>query len=671
MSLRRDHPRHATLPRIAGAAVVLCVMATLPAHAQQPESPSAIATRGDDAAVLNDRSGDPWKRKAAASSLLASAEPSAIRALLDALADDSGAGCREAVLSAVSEAWSPPARLFRPIVELAARPRQVDPASVMPAIAAYRTREAAGILISALSLKGTTSGPGTAAAAAAALQAMTGRDDLGTDYVGWSRWLTRYRDAGEAAWRDALAEGVWRRGQRMEAERRIAAGKLVAGYRQLYLALPSDPGADRARLLSRMIADPAPELRDLGLDIVSRELSAGKTLDGSIGDAVLALLRDGSPGVRERAAVLVMQLAPPHVEDIARAALQSETDPAAAAALLRAVARDPGPADLEPALSWLERSPQTSEQASCSLLLAYLAKARLSDDGKARTAAALRKLEPASLSPDGCRLLATVGEPEDRSRLAMLLGGPSDALRLAAAEALCQYPEHTRDILAAAANDKRLFEPAVRAVIKAGPDADSWDVLASTPSPDDDTRSRGLMDAAEAMTLPELVHAAQRHESDPERCELLLSRLAEMSVDPMPARAPSEPLLLVNGLVRLAQARLALKRPDQAMQALETLPQPLPPGADPVAIRTLRTVSLLWSNRLDRAEAEDAPVSAWMDGLEVALAEPHAPAVLRRIRARFSTLTSEESARLEALAARLPQAQGQASGGESGPSHKP
>jgi hypothetical protein len=645
-----------------GAAALWALPAAGAAHAQ-PAARAVAAPPADGAGALWDRGADAWTRKSAAAALLRSGDAASIRALLEGLADESGAGVREAVLAAVSEAWSPPARLFRPIVALLGSPRQVDAAAVMPAIAAYRTREAAGVLVAALSSKSVA---GARGAAAAALWGMTGRDDLGSDYTAWSRWLAQVHGAGALAWRDALAEGVWRRAGRLEAESRATAGKLVPGYRQLYLALPAEPGTERARLLARIVADPTPELRDLGLDIVSRELSAGKSLDGSVGEAVLGLLRAGDPSVRERAAVLVMQLAPAGVGERVAAALGSETSAGAAAALMRAAARWPRPENVGPAIGWLERAAETREHA-CTLLLACEERWTLGDDASMRVLAALRSTELKDLSADGARLLALLGSDEDRTRLADLLTSGSPSQRIATAEALARYPEHSAAILSAAAKDPSLFESAVTAVLSGPVDAAAWEALATIPGPDEETRDAGLIAASAKMPMAELILAAERHEDSPELCELLLGRLAQMGVDARPRSGHPEPSLLVSGLVRLARGRLAAKRPALAIAALDTLPRPLPPGADQELIASVKTEALLWANQLELAEAEQAPVGAWLDGLERAVAEPHAPEILRRLQARFTSLTPEEQARLDAIVAKMPRAQTELDGAATKP----
>jgi hypothetical protein len=627
--------------------------------AQAPDTPAQTAAETATLIEqLRERATDPRTRAAAADELLSRCRtPEIARAIAELLSDEAAPpAARDAMLTAIGGCWNPPQRLFRSLTLLAERPGSLSPSALAGAIAAYRTREAAQVLIRSLSIK---AGDGLRLAAADALVTMTGQDQLGSDFLAWSRWLQSSRGLSESGWRDTLAEGVWTRQQRIMAERAQLAGKLVSGYRRLYLSLPANPGDERARLLAQLISDSTPELRDLGLEVAARELSAGKVLDGTVADAALGLLRSPIPAVRERAAILVTQLGPRDVSAEVGAALAAETDPRAAAALLHAATRWPSAQAVPPSISWLERT-ATDPAAPAALLALYQAGFLSITDHGDRIAAALRRADPWTLSPAACRLLALTGTTDDRASLIMLLTAADRAARVAAAQGLADFPEFVDAILAAARADSALFDAAVESVASHRPTAPSFETLLALPAASDDLRFQGMSLLAAAMPVAELVTVAEAHPEDPAMIELLLARLADVTVERWPQAGPDDSQGLVEGLMLLARARLDAHRPDRALAALGALPAPLPAEADNQQLLVLSTIALLWTNQIDQAERLGAPISVWLDGLERAAGEPHAPAIVARIRARFGPINGDDAARLEAMAARLPQVRSQA-----------
>lgn len=68
----------------------------------------------------------------------------------------------------------------------------------------------------------------------------------------------------------------------------------------------------------------------------------------------------------------------------------------------------------------------------------------------------------------------------------------------------------------------------------------------------------------------------------------------------------------------------------------------------------MHAVALLWLNRLEEAAACQALACDWIEGLEKAIALPHAPEIARLIESRFSPLNETDEARFRELASRLP-----------------
>lgn len=647
----RAHQRGMSAGAAALMAVAPIAMAQSPASAlldpapaaQQPESAQLLATLTNPAA-------EPAVRETAADQLVALAHRGETVRLLTPIilqAEDPDRS-RAILLSAIARAWQPPARLFRPLVESFDRGAGRPTPEGLMAIGAYRSREAATILIRFLPRERP---PLERDAAIAALTRMTGRDDLWSDPAAAAAWLERADAMGQQAWDDMLAEGVWRRMQRLESDGRAAAERLTDGYRRLYLALPAVPGDERTKLLTQMLLGSRPELRSLGMEIVSREASAGKVIDAAIAEAAASLLRSPDAAIRASAAGLLTQLGASAATQSLLEALAAETDPTAAAALLRAAARSPNSAAIEPALRWMRSSQAAFPAAVECLYSIFAADLLMAPEDRAAALAALRSAETARLTPPGCRLLAALGTSEDRDRVARIIEGDSASMRLAAAGALASRPEYLDAIMAAAGKEPSLFNIAVRAISECQPTAEGFARLAALTASMPEDHRLGLIRASSMLPAGDLLRVAREAE-DPVLRETMLSRLAQFG--PGAGRSAAEdPRAIMEGLVLLAETRLALRRPDLAVSALDVVPQS-PEGIDPVRITRLRAVALIWANQLARATELDAPIDAWLDGLERAIGEPHARAILREIEVRYgSALTESQAARLRLLASKL------------------
>jgi hypothetical protein len=627
-----------------------------PEHSPPPKPTPSQATQPQGAQDLLARLLDPRapsiEREQAAERLLLMAWDAAVAQDLERILfdEDAAPDPRQVLLAAIAQSWNPPPRLFRSLVRLTETPSSAPPDALLAAIAAYRTPDAAQVLIGLLSLQQSET---IRAAAGQALISMSGRDDLGADRLAWQRWFNENRDLDEVEWKDMLARGVWKRHQMLAADREELHIRVSDGYRRLYLALPNE-GAERPRLLVQMLSDRTATLRDLGLDILWREISAGKTIDSTVVDAAMQLLLAPDPQIRARAAVLVTQFAPPDVAAQVSAALERETSAEAAASLLIAVSRWPTATAIEPALRWLEQSP-TEFPAAIDALQSMHARGLLTNpDYLRRAATALRSIPTSSLTPNACRLLAVIGNEDDRRRIAELLAGPSSSARSAAADALAVHPEFLEPILAAAMYDSALFNTAVRAVMQSRPTAAGFAAIKALPARTPQLHREGLIRTSLLLPLHDLLEASRSLGDDPELGDAVLSRLAEPGVPGTPGEAIVDTKLLCEALFLLADARLDLDRPDRALAALATLPEPLPDGVDAARARRLRVIALVWTNQLDLAAAENAPCADWLRALEHAFAEAHASLIIEEIHRQFETaMTNEELQRLETLAAKV------------------
>lgn len=607
------------------------------------------------ARTLLDPGIDPPKAAAAAKHLLrlAQARADALRLVESVLeqAPRAREGAR-AVLAELSQGWNPPARLFRPVLALSEVPA-TGPAAAN-AMGAFRTREAAQALIGLLSPDFPEP---TRRGAAESLIRMTGRE-YGGDAAVWSDWLAGCQSLSETEWRDQLAEGVWRRAERLRQQEAIQLVSLVETQRKLYLALPS--GEDRSRLLCQMLGDQRPEIRDLGLDIASREVSAGSLVNESVGDALLSLLATRDASVRARAGTLAAQLSPSGSQQAISEALRKETDQRVAKALLVGIARNPSGAARIPVLAWMAHANSDCAGAAAEAAYALYGIGMLENADAPIIVGALRRVPTSALNPAGCHLIVAFGEATDRERVASLLKSEVPALRLIGAEALAERPEYADAIVEAARVDSALFGSATAAVASSGATAVRFLELAGVGAVAPDVRVVGLARVAAAMRPAALVEAARAEASEPAMVEMLLSML---TTDPIES-AGSE---TAAGLILLAEVRLAAGRPDTALAALALL-QPSA-GAETVRrANELRTVALIWTNRFEEAAKVGAGASAWLDGLERAIGESHAMHIAEAIQTRFGEhLTAAEASRLaklrDELKARHPE--GTADAGEA------
>lgn len=654
------------MPEIRHIACIIAagMAAYTPGHASAKTPWTGLAQpaiAGDDAAQLLHRLVDPQvpaaAREAAANRLVTTDDRRTLAIVEDAFRSETPdrPSQRAALLAAAARVAEPTPALFPVIAAyLDAAPADQAPAAI-EALGSFRIGPSVELLLA----RAAPDRPSPERIAAfRALARLTGRDELGESLARWSAWYDRNRGQDEAHWQSTIAAGLAARADRLNADRTDAVARLGDAVRRLYLAIGQAPApAEQARLLAALLTDSREELRSLGFDILSRELSSARPIDPVVEATIVSLLADPSPAVRSRAAMLIRQVSPVGTVDAVARALAVEENPEAAQALLLAAARWPSEPVREPALRWLVSGPQARAGAVQTLLA--LARSGLIHDPAHResVAAFLRAADPQSLTPAECRLLAAVGSEGDLERVAALIEGPPSPLRTVAAEALAEHPRYFGTLMAAA--DPDLFEAATRAVLASRPNAEGFGWLQSLPAPSPEARTAALLRVASALPTDELLAAAADAEL-PIR-EAMLARLAQFSI---PGDATSASLTA--GLLMLAEARLLLGNPDAALFALDWIP----PGATESVQKTIdhtRTVALLWLGRIDDAEGLDTPAAAWILALEHCLPEAHAAALADAIGSRFKDrLTPAESVRLEDLKRRIASSTGVVNGAPSG-----
>ncbi|MEM1071357.1 MAG: hypothetical protein AAGH71_00855 [Planctomycetota bacterium] len=470
---------------------------------------------------------------------------------------------------------------------------------------------------------------------------ITGRDDLGSDQQAWADWLRDREGMDTEAWNAELLRGVIERGQRLDRDLGLANERTADVYRRLFLVAPFQ---DRGPLLAEMLRAEAP-LRDLGIELLYRELSQSRQIDPQVGIAAMEMLGAQTAEVRAEAARLVATLNPEGAGTKLARALEIESDPVAAASLLAASAKWPRVSSVRPALRWLDFGAQTRSDAA-TLLLALDTEGLLTDPAdRRRIADALRAAGPQRLTPDGVRLTVRTGTENDRAVVIDLLPSLEPNVRAAAASELARRPEFAERILLAADRDEQLFAAAVAAVATHRATPLGYAALRAIQPPSPDAQRTGLLAVARVLTPVQLLETAQSYEPDPELRIAILLTVGSAAGDAAEREAIDQTRLL------LAQTQLDLGRPDAALTSLAAF-TPAPDRDELIdAAQTIRVTSLLWLNRIDEAAAINAGADVWLDSLDRIGTEPHAPAVAQAAIDRFrDVLGDDELDRLRATA---------------------
>jgi hypothetical protein len=600
-------------------------------------------------------------RLAAAEALLALAPETAGLPPTDALAAELTPPAPGALplLRALARATDPPERLWPALARLASeriasaslRADQLAPAGpaptplVLAAVSSYRTPEAARVLVQALDPAAPWS---LRSSAHESLVRLTGRDDLPPQADAWLAWLEPFANAGPEAWLRELSRAHAARADRLVQQRTDAVSRLVQTLRRTAVLTPPE---DRSKLIVSLLTDGSDEVRRLGVDLALRELSDTRPLDATVAAETLKLLSHESPSTREAGAMLLAQLNPPGASRAVAEALEHETDPRAASALLAASIRWPEPAFVAPSLKWLApgaTSTTPSRAAAAEALWSLLRSGVLNTPAdREKTLSILREFRTAQLPPEGPRLLAALGTDEDRAAIASLLTSDSPALRLSTALALVPYPEFLNQMLFAAARDRALLEPATRGVIMTRPTIEGFLAISESAAGSEEARQAACLAIGRVMQASDLLSVVHLlGPSDPLHESLLALLIDRDRI--LSERFDARQLAsIAEGSLALARLRLDSDQPEAALLALDALPSgavgtdaawpdiaPLPaPLREEIA--RLRTIALLRLNQPERASQLPAPPSAWLDAIEASTARAFAPALLIAFDARF------------------------------------
>ncbi|NLF31176.1 MAG: hypothetical protein GX591_09865 [Planctomycetes bacterium] len=255
------------------------VLAGVLADAGNPSSQTAVARAIADMAAGCEAFVDPLL------AMLDSADPAVRQAAAAAL----GTYTDEAVLARVAQrAADPGAPEPTRLTAIESLSRRIDAQSVETLIALLESPQ-----------------PTIQAAAAAALQQLTGMRQFGADPLRWRYWWQANQSKPRQQWLADQVEALTR--QTDAQQRHIAAltERLDAALRSLYTATPD---AGRQALILQLLRDTLPQTRQTGLQLAARRVAAAEPLAAETAPIVRALLADDDPAVRTAAARLAADL---------------------------------------------------------------------------------------------------------------------------------------------------------------------------------------------------------------------------------------------------------------------------------------------------------------------------------------------------------------------------
>lgn len=576
------------------------------------------------------------KLAAAAATIKEATTQGDVRVLARMLTDESDPEGRLLMVEAVAMAPSVPDELDEALIGLVGIGLPEQRPLALRALGSTSTQRAARVLVNHCA---PFMPADVSAAAFESLIRMTGRADLGYDHSTWRDWLEYIEALDDTAWRNELVRGLRGRTDTLNRDLDSAVLATTDIYKRHFRVVPFQ---DRDGLLAEMLRAGG-ALQTLGIELLYREIAGNRQIGDAVGEAALEILASPETQTRVEAARLLATLRPPQAGTRLTRALEIETEPAPAEALLTACVRWPRVAAVQPALRWLEFGSATRDEASAMLFALDVEGLLTSPADRRRVASALRAAGPAKLTPDGLRLMVLMGNDDDRDAVARLIDDPNAEARGAAAAALARRPEFLGRIVNAASRDPLLYPAVVTAIATHRPTPEGYATLRRIQPPTETAARTGLLAVARTLSVEHILAVAATIETDPDM------RVAVLSTIGTAAASPEERTQINQTKLLLAETQLQLARPEPALASLAQIVS----TADDVNQRAdaLRVTSLLWLNRIEEAKSIGASAETWLSAIEMFADEPHAPQVAKATLARFGdVLQPSERDKLNAVA---------------------
>lgn len=391
-------------------------------------------------------------------------------------------------------------------------------------------------------------------AAFTALQTLTGLVHPDGNREAWTAWWSEARRLSEQQWRDALLANLGRRTERQQRERTQLASRLQEVMRQQYRALEQE---QRSSALAALLNDALGPVRELAISLAVQRLVDGGSFEEPLRVALRSRLDDPEASIRQRATLLLRDLADGPAAD--RVAQRLASDAEATVAVLRAnllmLTRLPRAAAIEPAVALLDHPALRGEAAG---MLAAATEAGLVNEAqRERIAAGVRSgLDRTVPLPDVVWLLGRVGSESDWQRIATWLDSADGAVKQAAARAWAQS-DRPLTPLATRADDPQIGPVFVLAAARRGHTTETLKALVAhrpTSATATENWQRALVSVAERAPVEAVIAAADELETagvapavreamltaSVQRSEEVLTDVRLEEVGPLAPTAPSE-----------------------------------------------------------------------------------------------------------------------------------
>jgi len=608
--------------QLAVAMLIACLLAgpARPAFGQdQPTSP--LLESPTPVAIALDPDRPAAERLAAATEVLRQAESDdqAIEQLAAALNEPTPEPVRRTLLRAMATVHSPPPALRKPMVDLLPRLDPIHARLYAVALTPYLDDAMRSDLrdlasdaeapvahrrIAMLAL-GHHREPATAEflvgwlrddvpaavrdAACEALAVMTGLTEIGGDHLRWRQWWQEHKSLHRRHWQTMIQRSLARGHAHLAEQLADRTTRLVEAQRQNYHRTSE---ADRDAMLLKLLNDPLPPLRVLGINLIEQRLIDGAPPSEPLRVALRRRLSDGEVEVRREAAQVLWDASDGPAADIAAARLVGELEdsPAVIELYLRMLARLPRIEAVQPIVALL-REPALRREASMALAEA-ISRGLVSDAQRRKVAWVLRDqlAEADRPTPEMVTLLGRIATEQDWRRIAEWVGSEDEAVRVAAARA---WADSTRPVteLIQRVNDPVLQRIAISAATRRGASDDALLALVHR-KPDDqptvDLWHLALISMAGRVSPQAVLQAdqvlARRDGPHPVRRQMLSAAIEPLlnahAADTTPETQGDgqPPLVLADLLLTRAALRLADNEPPTALadyQRLRELDLPL------------------------------------------------------------------------------------------------
>ncbi|MFW6059215.1 MAG: hypothetical protein ACODAQ_03485 [Phycisphaeraceae bacterium] len=403
------------------------------------------------------------------------------------------------------------------------------------ALGHHRTQETAGLLVK---LTAPTEPTAVQESAFVALQTLTGHVHFDADRAAWTNWWDEARGMSERLWQRQVVDNLGRLAEWHRAERAQLGARLQDVVRRQYHSAERE---QRPAMLAALLNDPLEPVRELAISLAVQRLVDGGAFDEPLRTALRGLLEDPAVSIRQRATLLLRDLADgPAADRVAqRLAAERESVVAVLRADLLMLTRLPRGAAVVPVTAMLDHPSLRGEAAG---MLAAAAEAGLIDgEQRERIAARVRAgLDGEAPLAEVVRLLGRVGGEADWQRIAAWLDSEDGAVKQAAARAWAQS-NRPLEPLAARAGDAQIGPVFVLAAARRGHTAETLHALAAhrpESASQMENWQRALVSVAERAPSKAVLAAVtdlERAEVPPTVREAMLTAAVQRSEEAMTA----------------------------------------------------------------------------------------------------------------------------------------